>query len=68
MKGRDAGALEGARRSLGIKRIAVAGVGIGDDRHSTASAIEAKRSAMAVTGRSPRSGTPVERAIAPPLA
>ena len=32
MKGCDAGALEGARRGLRIKRIAVAGVGIGDNR------------------------------------
>ena len=32
MKGGDAGALEGARGGLGIERVAVAGIGVGDDR------------------------------------
>ena len=34
MEGGDAGALERARRALGGQRIAVSGVGIGDDRHA----------------------------------
>ena len=32
MEGGDAGALEGARGGLGIERIAVTGIGVGDDR------------------------------------
>jgi len=34
MERRDAGALKRARRGLGVERIAVAGIGIGDDRYA----------------------------------
>ena len=48
MERRDPGALEGARGGLRIERIAVAGIGISDDRHSTTSTIEASRSTIAL--------------------
>ena len=33
MEGGDAGALEGARRGLRIERVAIAGIGVGNDRN-----------------------------------
>ena len=68
MEGRDAGAFEGARGRLRIERVAVAGIGVGDERHLD----DIDHRSEPVDDRAhrdkPRSGTPAERAIAPPLA